>query len=266
MADTPTGEFVFQAIEDLSLTFVARMPTFPHSEDIEEWAYHATVHFFFCKSFKTYQAMRILCRLGFLEDANVLARTIFELSLQARWVQADPKPRARQFAEHDPVRRYSWYLRAKEIPKLKAQTDWLEAQTGKLAELEDQYLELAQKFLKPGKKTVEKPDDTVTNWWGHSIYWLAKKLGAEDEYATIYWLQSDFVHTSTTSFKNYLKHTEDGWEANCFPTPGKEFTKLAYWASRWLAIIIRILNVAWNLRMEDRISEAESIVKTVIRD
>jgi hypothetical protein len=81
MADTPTGEFAFQAMEDLSSTFVARMPTFPHSEDIEEWAYHATVHFFFCKSFKTYQAMRILCRLGFLEDANVLARTIFEQSL-----------------------------------------------------------------------------------------------------------------------------------------------------------------------------------------
>jgi hypothetical protein len=45
---------------------------------VDELPYKFAVHFFFCKAYKTYQAIHLLCHNKFNEDAIILCRTIFE--------------------------------------------------------------------------------------------------------------------------------------------------------------------------------------------
>jgi hypothetical protein len=99
------AEQIFSRTMELAERFIRAMSTYPAGADDETWAYQATVHFFFCKAYKTYQALALLCRAGFVEDGEVLSRTIFELYLQTRYMSTDPKRMARLFAEHAPVRR-----------------------------------------------------------------------------------------------------------------------------------------------------------------
>ena len=90
---------LFQIGIELGRSIVAKVNSVSGS-DGEEWAYKAAMLFFFCKTYKTYQAAYLLHREGFSEDAFILARTVFELALQARYMKEDPKPRARLFTEY----------------------------------------------------------------------------------------------------------------------------------------------------------------------
>ena len=73
------------------------------ASDEEELLYKGAMLFFFSKAYKSYQAIKTLWENGFAEDAFVLARTIFEIALQARYMTKEPRTRARLFFEHDPV-------------------------------------------------------------------------------------------------------------------------------------------------------------------
>jgi hypothetical protein len=61
----------------------------------ENGNYKKALLFFFCKSLKTYGAIRTLQNRGFMEDARILARSIFELRLQALYLDQKPKERTR---------------------------------------------------------------------------------------------------------------------------------------------------------------------------
>lgn len=181
------------------------------ASDVEEFVYKGAMFFFFCKAYKSYQAIRVLWRKGFAEDACIIARTIFELSLQARYMNEDPKPRARLFVEHDPVARYRYYLKLKRS----SDTTFVPAIEGRKQEL----LKLQQCHDKLKAKYPESK-----GWWGQSIAWLAKHLGknTETRYATIYWIQSNLVHSGAPSAKEYMRKVQDGLKINCYPAPSNE--------------------------------------------
>jgi hypothetical protein len=108
--------------------------------------------------------------------------------------------------EHDPVSRYRHYeqlLKAGDTLIAPA----IEKRKEELAELKRQYDRLKGQFPK-GK-----------GWWGNSIGWLAKQLGKnmEQRYTTIYWMQSNMVHTGTVSIKDYLNEKKEGLKVNCYP-------------------------------------------------
>jgi hypothetical protein len=252
-------ERMFTATRELGERFIAAMSKYPEDSDAETWVYQASMHFFFCKAYKTYQAIGLLCSAGFVEDAESLSRTLFEILLQACWMKSDPKRRARSFAEHSPVRQYNLYLRMRKLksPQMSAVVSRIESKTAQLAEMKRQYDEFKMQFLKPGRKSVKSPDDLSENWWGNSIRWLGEKLGMEDHYATVYWSQSDLVHTGSTSIRDYLKRNQDGWQANCYPTPENADCELtALWASGWVIGIVEVLNDAWSLRLDSEIARA----------
>ena len=82
--------------------------------DPDEFAHRMTMFFFFCKAFKTYQAIMRLWFSGFQEDAFALGRTLFEIYLQAAYIAANPGERVKLFIEHDAYSRYLQYLEIKE--------------------------------------------------------------------------------------------------------------------------------------------------------
>lgn len=210
MQQQPKIEEMFQIGIDLAEKVVAKMNSL-NASDEEEFVYKGSMFFFFCKAYKSYQAIRVLWREGFAEDALIIARTIFELALQGRYMQEDPKPRARLFVEHDPVVRYRYYQ------KLKRSGDTIflpaiESRTQELSELKQQHDRLKAKY--PENK----------GWWGQSIAWLAKHLGKnmETQYATIYWIQSNLVHSGSPAAKEYMKEDQGALKINCYPTPSDQ--------------------------------------------
>ena len=173
--------------------------------DEEDFCYKGAMLFFFCKAYKTYQAIQILWDKGFQEDAFILARTIFEIALQAQYMRDDPRTRARLFTEHDPVMRYRYYKKMNKHGLLNEMSD---NRKKELDELEKHYNKLKDNY--PEHK----------GWWGKSIAWLAEDQGdhMKKRYDLIYWIQSNLVHSATTSFKDYLKEQGEGFKINCNPS------------------------------------------------
>ncbi len=205
--------------------------------------------FFFCKTYKTYQAIRELCREGFAEDALVLGRTIFEIYLQAEWMSQSPQDRAKDFMTYESIKRYDSYLKLKEYdPEFAA---LLDEHPDALAELRDAHDLHAHQFSKNDRRGRRR---IVDNWWKQSIFWLAsKKPELEKDYVQTYSLQSGIVHSSPTCVNEYLRWSKGaGWQMNCHPDQSKEshFNLVALDATRWLLGILSILNGAWDLKMQ----------------
>jgi hypothetical protein len=57
--------------------------------------------YWFVKAAKTYNALLLLWREGYWQDASALARTILEIVFQAKYLSEDPEQRAKLFMVHD---------------------------------------------------------------------------------------------------------------------------------------------------------------------
>ena len=142
--------------------------------DEEDAVYKETMVFFFCKAYKSYQAIKVLWREGFAEDAFILTRTLFEIALQEGYMKLDPKPRARLFTEYDPVMRYRFYQKLKKLPDANM-LQAIGSRAHDLLVLKQQHDRLKTKYPE-GK-----------SWLGEPIAWLARQLGkgAEAEYMSV---------------------------------------------------------------------------------
>jgi hypothetical protein len=69
-------------------------------------AYKRAMLFFLCKALRTYQGAHHLWVGGYMEDGRSLARGIFEIRLQARYMVIEPDIRSAQFTRH--WQRSSW--------------------------------------------------------------------------------------------------------------------------------------------------------------
>jgi Family of unknown function (DUF5677) len=243
------GERFFEIGISVAEKFAARMGELTKSEalfshlrdrgftasDQNAFDYSMITFFFFCKTYKTYQAIRMLCRGGFVEDALVLGRTIFEIYLQSEWMSQYPQGRAVDFMNYESVKRYDSYLKLKKCdPEFAA---LLEKHPEAIANLEAMYARYADQFSKKDQRGNRRIAD---NWWQRSIAWLAsKKPELQKDYVQTYALQSGIVHSSPTCVNEYLRWSEAaeaGWQMNCHPDHSKEshFNLVAIDSTRWL--------------------------------
>jgi hypothetical protein len=149
--------------------------------------------FFFGRCVKTYHAAVELLRMGFWQDAAVLARVLREAEYQISWIAAGGDETARLFLQdHSRNRRNIMRTLAKHgDPEIKAQ---------------------AQEIIE-GTVSDQTLDEWWRNWWSkernQGIGWLAEKLGRKAhrfEYATL----SAFVHTSPALLDFYFHEAKDG--------------------------------------------------------
>ena len=149
--------------------------------------------FFFGRCFKTYQAAVELLRLGFWQDAAVLARVLREAAYQVHWIAMGGDDTARLFLrDYQRNRRNVMRSLAKHgVPEIQAQAQEVVERTEADAML----------------------DEWWRNWWSkernEGIGWLAEKVGYEAhrfEYPTL----SAFVHTSPALADYYFHEQKDG--------------------------------------------------------
>lgn len=209
--------------------------------------YEAAMLFFFCKAYKTYQAVDCLWRTGFYEDAFLLVRTILEVYLQARYMNEAPSAHSKEFVEHDPVRWYKSFLR---LPGVGA------AQLVAEFEKREDFGEIKRQYEE------RKPLMRGMNWWGGTIESLAQHLGLpfRQAYAVEYWWQSNLVHSTATALQHYVVESDDGFDLNCHPKlgdPTLELRTAPTSATRWLICITEEVSQALSVAIEDNIQQAK---------
>jgi hypothetical protein len=210
-----------------------------------EYAYKTSMAFFLGKALKTYQAIHLLTEAGYGQDAAILARTLFELTLQVQYIAADSK-RAELFVKHDPVERYYSYLKLTGDPALLAGMEHREAE---LAALKAQFDQLETDYIRN------------KGWWGSDVRSLAKELNAEASYLRVYPLYSPLVHTTSSSVKHYIKQVGDQILIDCGPSDkGKELAPFSL-CTAFLLIIAHVATCAWELAPEA--AEAMTLAKKV---
>jgi len=173
----------------------------------EEAGYKACVFFFFCKSLKTFRAIRVLWQAGFEEDATVLARTLFETAIQSMYVTRDPTNHSQRFWQHDGVERYRFYLEARKA----GEDEWCEE-----AEESPHFAE-----IKECHDTYESEFPKKRPWWGSSIKKLAAALGPEVEkhYFWVYGQQSKLTHSAAAASEYYFEERGENILVKCSPAP-----------------------------------------------
>ncbi len=204
------GEWVKANVHDL------RAP------DGEEFAYRATQFFFFCKCYKTYQAVVLLWRSGFAEDSVILARSLFEIVLQSKYITLDPLRRTRMYLEFDVVDRMRTYERIRASGD-KSLIDAVESQPEALKDL--------KAFYKQVKTTYKK-----NHWWGKSIHWLSQQVGLESLYYTMYWEQAGLSHSAGTAINRYIAESTNGLLVSC--DPGNEKPPRIPMGATWALFVV----------------------------
>ena len=154
------------------------------------------------KAFKTYEAIGLLCRSGYGEDAFMLARTLLELMVTSAYVLHDET--------EDTLMRYmsyDWVTRKKMYDYIATKDELLTGlnkavesgnKEGTLAEIEEEY-----------KKVMEKYK-YKNGWSDKSIKGMSETIGRSDLYNTVYSLQCTIGHTNARSMNDYMNHTEEG--------------------------------------------------------
>ena len=206
---------------------------------------NSVLYFFHLKSRKTYQAIILLWKKGFTEDAFILSRTLLELSLQARYIETDPILLAKRFINFDPVQRWKHYEKYTKNSGLTlgGQKD---INSKRLQDLKNAHDEAMKKFGYKGQY-----------WWGGSIEWLAKKLGngTDPIYFGLYPIQSGYVHSDARSSKEYIKIKEYEDEYNADPGIRNSIV-LPVEATRSLILIANAVSSICHLDLDQDIESA----------
>ena len=193
--------------------------------------------FFFSKAYKTYQAVKVLCESGFLEDARDLARGIYELRLQALYLgvpNSEIDQRAAKFFDHEiKTALGSMHILRELFPARKAELNDGTELIRQAAEKTGR-LELFRTFLEDGtaaKKAIGR------RWWSGSIKDLMKSLSEQGdwdylkEYDVIYSMLSDYIHSGVRLFRQFSR--EDS-----FRPKQADYTLIAWSALDWVSQII----------------------------
>jgi hypothetical protein len=158
--------------------------------------------FFLHKATKTLDAMCVLCEAGFAEDALILGRTVFELSLHLQTIASpDSIEQRRLKAEcfiHDGDRQRVEKL--KELAKLKQQGKCLSW----ITEIEAQN---------PVFETITSPKHFVPL---KNLKTMATELGGEWEcwYHFLYWSVSKLTHPSGLGSHTYIQDLDQEAEVS----------------------------------------------------
>jgi hypothetical protein len=161
-----------------------------------EKQYKIITLFFFIKSWRTFQSIRLLCSKKLSEDADILLRSLFEAVVNLKYISLDWQKRIELFIGYDYVQRQ------KLLDKLKTLGD----------PLADRILQSSPEVVREVLDEYSKLKDDYPNtlrWSGKSIEAMAKDVGLEKHYI-IYRLLSDHVHPSPRATLKYFSESPTG--------------------------------------------------------
>jgi hypothetical protein len=212
-----------------------------------EYGRKTSTAFFLAKAFKTYKAINLLVEHNYHQDAALLARTIFEILLQIRYV-SDAAERGERFLKHDPVDRYYFYMKLSKFPDL---VKGIANRGAELEALKDQFDELEADYAKN------------KGWWGSDLRSLAESLGCEKDYLRVYPLYSTLVHSTSTSVKHYVQAIDHRLELDVGPSGlGRSLAGFEI-ATGFVLLVAHVTAAAWGLAdsAAELLAEAQKVAE-----
>jgi hypothetical protein len=233
-------------------------------KDPEERIYKSVLLFFFCKAYKTFKAFELLWGHGFVEDAQILCRTLFEITLQARYISQDPPLRCRLFLDHHKVKQFRTYLKKKEADL----SQYPDFTTAAIQSWINSFESLPSfTDYKDFYNLNEKKFPQNKRWWGERIPWLARQCSPEMQlyYDWVYDYQSELVHTGLMASAHYLEGT-DGTEnvlkVSCYPIPSSNRRPVEL-ATQMMVSVVRDIATPLDLKIAPDIKQALSRVAAI---
>jgi hypothetical protein len=154
------------------------------------------------KAYKTHEAMLLLCKHGFGEDAFMLSRTLFEIMVMMSYILADnTDDRLMRWVEHD------WVTRKEMFDYVVSKDDFLKSLNERIdsGAAEPDVLSTIESEC---KRVMDKYGYKSHGWSDKSIQKMAKEIGREDAYKTVYKLQCMVGHTNARSINEYMRHSD----------------------------------------------------------
>lgn len=226
--------------------------------------------FFFCKALKTYNAIRVLWNGGFAEDAYVLARTIYELRLQAIYLSADPEPRSKSFVQHLVKTAFGTLQVLKRIAK----PDWQESLTRGEEIIRDAADRAGCKEILFDTAAAERA--IRQKWWGKGVKGLAQDLQLEheiepgrkvQEYDVVYSQLSDYSHSGPRVLHMFVQLSEQSWKMLYQPVMVSSLT-VPFSVTDWLIQIIGYTGRAFGLdpRLDPLVHLTQAMAISIVKN
>ena len=157
------------------------------------------IAFVFGKAYKTHDAILLLCKNGFGEDAFMLSRVLFELMVTSIYILNDESgKRFERYVEYDWVTRkklYDYIFNNKYLlTKLNKKIDGIKHKKEDLEEINKEYQWVKNKYKYKN-----------LGWSDKNIKEMAKEIGRIDAYNTVYSLQCTASHSSARNMNEYVK-------------------------------------------------------------
>lgn len=165
----------------------------------------ALTTFMLGKAYKTHGAILFLCAQGYGEDAAILTRSLFDLSITLLYILKDPtNKRVLRYFRYDSIIRKRMFDYAKDVPifaKLFEERKLHPKSGDTTIEEVEKYAKLAQKKYKYGDM----------GWSDKTIRQMAEEVGRGGAYRTVYYLQSNITHSAVRTMNDYVKAHDKGY-------------------------------------------------------
>lgn len=159
------------------------------TRDFQPKTYARTIIIFFvAKAYRTLRAISYLCSRGYGEDAGILLRSLFEIVVNALYIE-DNEELAQRYADFEAI----YVYRLSVDPALKGVYKSLS---------EDKVREIGEDYKRAQDKHKYKDK---RNWSGKPIKKMAEKVGLGEAYAYLYVLMSQLTHSTVDSSRYYLQ-------------------------------------------------------------
>jgi hypothetical protein len=244
------------------------------------------------KVLKSTEAVILLCRSGYGEDAMIITRSIADAVINAARIESlPPEEGAKRWGAYKIALQWRVYLRWKQLlidnPELAEQFFTPES----VKKHENQFKEFEDWFLIDRAKGRDDPRNISKNWFTsrseetgklkeEDIYEMARKLdGIEqerqklarcDEYRTLlrteYELGSDYVHSNPVAVENYFHENEAGGVI-FQSSPSKRFVRVRLWSAiDGLIHMLELANRVEPLKNPEELTVLRSRWRQVVED
>lgn len=202
------------------------------------------------KSYITTNSILLLCENGNDQDAFMLIRTLFELLITTAYIfKEDAESRVAQYNEYD------WVLRHKMVSSVSKGKNILSKEL--LQDMsQNAGIDLEEIRQKSKKVTESYSCDDAETWSKKSIFQMAKEVGLESLYNSLYALGSQLIHSASRSANEYIKENNGEMELITYPSDIYIDESLVG-SFMCFHHVIRQLDEVFNLGLSDALSELE---------
>jgi len=219
--------------------------------------YEYVIGLLFGKALKTYKSINILCKEGYGQDAGILLRSLFEIYVSIAYISKDePEKRAKRYYDYSYIeRKHLVELFDRYELKEKGFKDAGEAIQRNREEICRLYYEVKNNY----KNEKGKIDEF--RWSGKSIKKMAIDCGLETDYAVVFFIFSQLVHSSSMTERLYVHANIAERRISLDAGPSEEYIEIVLPHSS--TIFVRILekfNSVFNLGKERKIEEVKNSI------